>query len=330
MKLSVLDVVPVASGSSPAESLRRMVDLARLADGLGYARYWFAEHHGMAAIASSTPELLIAHAASATERIRVGSGGVMLPNHTPLKVAEAYRTLSALYPGRVDLGIGRAAGTDPLTARALRASPPEQFAQQMAELLAFDGEGFPAGHPFNRITVVPADAQLPPIWLLGSSGASARYAGQLGVGYGFAQHFSPTPAGPAFDAYRAAFEPSPAFPRPHAILALSVICAPTRAEAEEHARSMELVWHLLRKGETAALPSPAEARAYPWTAAERAAVAPLVALQIVGAPDEVAATIADKAAAVGADEVMVTTMVHDHAARLRSYQLVAEACGVAA
>lgn len=329
MKISVLDVVPVASGSSPSEALRRMVELARLADDAGFERYWFAEHHGMGAIASSSPEVLIAHAATATTRIRLGSGGVMLPNHAALRIAEAYKTLAALHPGRVDLGIGRAAGTDPLTAHALEANPPERFAQQLQELLAFGGvTPFPDDHPFGRISVVPTDAALPPIWMLGSSGASARFAGKLGLGYGFAQHFSPTPSAPAFRTYREAFVPSEAFAQPHAILAMSVVCADTEAEAQELALSMELVWLKLRKGETGALPTPDECRAYPWTQAEREAIAPLVALQVIGTPEQCVARLRAVAAESGADELMLTTVVHDHDARLRSYALLAEAFGL--
>ena len=194
VKLSVLDVLPVSSGSSASHAIRSALDLARLAEARGYERIWYAEHHGMPSIASSAPELLVVHAANATERIRVGAGGVMIPNHTPLQVAERYRTLNALHPGRVDLGIGRAPGTDPLTSQALRAAPGEQAAGLIAELLAFERGEFPENHPFRRVGVTPDDAELPPVWMLGSSGGSARFAGEMGIGYAFAGHFSPTPA----------------------------------------------------------------------------------------------------------------------------------------
>lgn len=324
MTLSILDVLPVLSGSSPADALGRAADLARLADRRGYERLWYAEHHGMGGIASSAPELLIAHAASLTERVRLGAGGVMLPNHTPLQVVERYRTLEALHPGRIDLGIGRAAGTDPLTAQALRSAGGERVGHLMAELLAFAEGGFPEDHPFGRIEVTPGGVPLPPIWMLGSSGGSARLAGQIGAGYAFAAHFSPTPAAPAVAAYRAAFEPSDAFPEPRVLLALSVVCADTEAEARELASSVEVLFQRMRTGETGPVPSPAEARAAGWTP-EAAPRGPMADLLIVGTPDEVAERIETAARTAGADEVMVMSIVHDPAARLHSYELLADA-----
>ncbi len=205
--LSVLDLVPIASGSTAAEAMRRSVELAQLTERLGFVRYWFAEHHGMASIASSSPEILIEHIASKTERIRVGAGGIMLPNHAPLRIAEAFHTLETLHPGRIDLGIGRAPGTDPATSRALRPFDAEQFPEQVHELIALSRRSLPEGHPFHTVRVVPGDVTLPPIWILGSSGASATFAGKLGLGYGFARHFSPSPPEPAMRAYREAFVP---------------------------------------------------------------------------------------------------------------------------
>lgn len=326
--LSVLDVVPVTSDSTPAEGLRHVAALAREAERSGYVRLWYAEHHAMGAIASSSPEVLIAHAAAATERIRLGSGGVMLPNHAPLRIAEAYRTLAALYPDRIDLGIGRAAGTDPLTARALQASAPQRFPQQLVELLAFGGQrALSEDHPFRHIEAVPAGVTLPPIWMLGSSGGSARLAGQLGLGYAFAQHFSPTPAGPALRAYREAFEPSAAFPEPHIILALAIVCAEDEATARRLAEPMKLTWLRLRTGQLGPLPTPEEALAHRWTPAERAAIAPLADLQIVGDPAQCARQVLARAEAAGADEVMVSMMIHDPAARLRGHTMLAEAIG---
>src|SRR5690606_40714496 len=192
---------------------QKIIELARLGDELGFTRVWYAEHHGMPSIASSSPEVLIATAAAATSRIRVGSGGVMLPNHVPLRVVETYRTLNGLNPGRIDLGIGRAGGTDGRALRALRSVGGEYFAQELAELLAFEEGNFAPDHPFNAVRVAPEAVALPPIWLLGSSGASAQAAGQLGVGYSFAAHFSQTPAAPAFAAYRDAFTPTEALDR---------------------------------------------------------------------------------------------------------------------
>src|ERR687898_2099479 len=266
--LSVLDVSPVSSGSNGARALRNTLELARLADWLGYERYWLAEHHNLPSVASSAPEIMIGHVANVTERIRVGAGGIMLPNHAPLKVVETFRVLEALHPGRVDLGIGRAPGTDPVTATALRRSQDglkaEDFPQQFAELLAFSGDGFPEDHPFRSVIAMPSDVGLPPIWLLGSSGYSAKAAGELGLGYAFASHFSPTDPAPAMRAYRESFEPSEDFERPSAILAVSVICADTNEQAEELASSMQLAWVRLRSGKPEPLPRPKEAMGYSY------------------------------------------------------------------
>ncbi len=327
MTLSILDVLPVLSGSSAADALGRAADLARLAERCGYARLWFAEHHGMGGIASSTPELLIAHVAPMTERVRVGAGGVMLPNHTPLQVVERYRTLEALHPGRIDLGIGRAAGTDPLTARALRSASGDDVGNLMAELLAFANGEFPDDHPFKAVGVTPGDVPLPPIWMLGSSGGSARLAGQIGAGYAFAGHFSPTPAAPAIAAYRDAFRPSASFPEPRSILALSVVCAETTDEARELSSSVELLFQRLRTGETGPVSSPAEARAAGWM--PDSPRGPMAQLLISGTPDAVRDRIESAVREAGADEVMVLTIVHDPAARLRSYELLARAFDLA-
>src|SRR5678815_1936173 len=220
------------------------------------------DSHGMASIASSAPEILIEHIASKTRTIRVGSGGIMLPNHAPLHVAEAFHTLEALHPGRIDLGIGRAPGTDPATSRALRPFDGEQFPEQVREMLALSRRTFPPDHPFASVRVVPADVTLPPIWVLGSSGAMAGFAGSLGLGYSFARHFSPNPPLPAIRAYREHFTPSAQFPESHAILGVSVICAPTQDEAEYLASSTALGWVRLHRREFTPLPSPEEAAAY--------------------------------------------------------------------
>ena len=323
MKLSILDVLPVRSGSTAADALRRAADLALLADRHGYTRLWFAEHHGMGGIAASAPELMIAHVAPLTERVRVGAGGVMLPNHVPLQVVERYRTLEALHPGRIDLGIGRAAGTDPLTAQALRSVPGDRVGSLMAELLAFDSGDFPADHPFARVGITPDGIDLPPIWMLGSSGGSARLAGQIGAGYAFAGHFSQTPAAPAIRAYRDAFVPSARFPEPRVILALSVICAETASEARELSSSVEVMFQRIRRGETGPLPSPAEAREAGWSP-DAGPRGPMAGLLIAGTPALVRVRIEGLAEEAGADEVMVMTIVHDPAARLRSYELLAE------
>ena len=327
--LSVLDLAPVPAGTSASAALRDTVSLARHADQLGYERYWFAEHHGMPGIASSVPELLIAHVAAATERIRVGSGGIMLPNHAPLRVAEAFHTLEALHPGRIDLGLGRAPGTDPATSQALHPFDAEQFPAQLGELLALSRQELPAGHPFARVRVVPAGVTLPPVYLLGSSGASARLAGSLGLGYGFARHFSPTPPGPAIRAYRESFHPSAHFARPHVIVGAAVVCAETDEEAAYHATSMELARVRLMRGEFGPVPHPNEALAHPYTAQEQAVVASHRALSFAGTPDALHGALVALAREVDADEVMVTTTVTDPAARRRSYQLLADAFSLA-
>src|SRR3712207_4049252 len=320
--LSVLDVSPVSSGSNGAHALRNTLELARLADQLGYERYRLAEHHNLPSIASSAPEILIGQLASMTERIRVGAGGIMLPNHAPLKVAETFRVLEALHPGRVDLGIGRAPGTDPVTATVLRRSRDElgadDFPQQFSELLAFSGDGFPEGHPLQSVTAMPSDVGLPPIWLLGSSGYSARAAGEMGLGYAFASHFSPVDPAPPMRAYRENFRPSGRFAQPHAILAASVVCAETGERAEELASSMGLAWVRRRSGNPGPLPSPEEAMGHPYTPAERRLLEAYRSMQVVGDPSAVQERLTDLAESTGADEVMVTTMVHDHRERLNS------------
>ena len=330
LKLSILDLAPVPEGTTTPDALARLVELAQLGDRLGYTRVWYAEHHGMPSIASSSPEVLIATAAAHTRRIRVGSGGVMLPNHVPLRVVETYRTLAALNPGRIDLGIGRAGGSDGRTLRALRATDGNDFPHELAELLAFEENGFPADHPYAPIPVTPDGVTLPPIHLLGSSGASASAAGQLGLGYAFAAHFSATPPAPAIAAYREAFRPSAMFAAPHVILAVSVLVARTDEEARLLSRSQEVSWALFHSGELRRLLPPEEAAAWPLTPSQQAIIARQSKLWIVGDAPTVKAQIAAQAEAAGADEVMVTTTVWSHAARLRSYELLAEAFALSA
>jgi luciferase family oxidoreductase group 1 len=321
--LSVLDLVPIGTDSSAGEALRNSVELARLADSLGYTRYWFAEHHGMPGIGSSVPEILIAHIAAATERIRVGSGGIMMQNHVPLKLAEAFHTLEALHPGRIDLGIGRAPGTDPTTSRALRPFGPEQFTDQMLELRGLSEGTLPDEHAFRRVRVVPAGVELPPIWLLGSSGASAQLAGSLGVGYAFASHFSPAPAEPAIRAYRESFRPSERFPEPHAILAVAVVCGRTEEEADYLAATGDLIRVRLQRGQFGLIPSPEEALAYPYTPQERAVVEAYRKLHFIGTPATILPRLEEAARESGADEIMITANIHGHEERMRSYRLLA-------
>src|SRR5690606_29530143 len=324
LPLSVLDLAHIGAGSSATEALKNSVTLARTAERLGYRRYWFAEHHGMPSIASSAPEILIGHVASATATIRVGSGGIMLPNHAPLRIAEAFHTLQALHPGRIDLGIGRAPGADRAAMAAMRPFDAEQFPAQLQELFALSRGEFPAGHVFHGVRAVPSDVALPPVWLLGSSGASAGLAGALGLGYSFASHFSRASASSPIAAYRGAFRPSPDFARPHAILAVSVVCAATAEHADFLAGSLDLSWLRFRRQEFAPIPTPEEAAAYPYDATERAFIEDNRATHIVGTPDQVVERIGTLARQTGADEVMVTTMVHAHADRQASFELLAD------
>jgi luciferase family oxidoreductase group 1 len=330
LPLSILDLAPVPEGTTSSQALNNIISLAQLGDELGYTRVWYAEHHGMPSIASSSPEVLIATAAAHTNRIHVGSGGVMLPNHVPLRVVETYRTLNGLNPGRIDLGIGRAGGSDGRTLSALRSVGGEYFAQELAEMLAFEEGNFAPDHPFAPILVVPEKVALPPIWLLGSSGASAQAAGQLGVGYSFAAHFSATPPGPAFAAYRASFTPTEAFPKPHAILAVSALVAPTEEEAKFLSSSQALSWALFHSGELRKLEPPEVAVARQLTPSQQAIIDKQGKLWIVGDPQQVKAIIEEQAEAAGADEVMVTTTIWSHELRLRSYRLLAQAFGLAA
>jgi luciferase family oxidoreductase group 1 len=326
--LSVLDLAPVSEGATARDALRDSVDLAQLCERLGYVRFWFAEHHGMPNIACSAPEILIEHVASATSTIRVGSGGIMLPNHTPLSVAENFHTLATLHPGRIDLGIGRAPGTDPATSRMLRLFDAEQFPAQLQELLAVSRREFPPGHPYATVRVVPEGEPLPPVWILASSGETARMAGAMGLGYGFARHFSPAPPGPAIRAYRDAFEPSEQFPKPHVILGVAVICAPTDDEAEYLATSTDVVWVRRHRGDMRPFPSPEEAAKYEFRPEDRPLIEANRQRQFVGSPARVASLLRQIVDDTGADELMVTTMMYGKAERLRSYELLAREWGL--
>ncbi len=331
--ISVLDLSPVAAGSSGAVSLRNSLDLARLADRLGYTRYWVAEHHNLPSIASSAPDIMIGQIAAATERIRVGSGGVMLPNHAPLMVAERFKVLEALFPGRIDLGLGRAPGTDPVTSYALRRrqdAGDDDFLERFQELLLFENNAFPEGHPFRSVRAMPQDVALPPIWLLGSSGYSAQLAAMVGAGFSFAHHFADHDAVAAMLSYRESFKPSAARERPYAILACAAVCADSEAEAERLASTIDLNFVRRSRGEYLPLASPQEAAAYPYSPAERGLIARNRARLLVGTKATVLGRLAQLIAATKADEVMITTMIYDHAARRHSYELLAEAFGLRA
>jgi len=326
--LSVLDLSPVVSGAAPAQALRNSLDLARLADRLGYTRYWLAEHHNMPAIASSAPEIMIGQIAAQTSGIRVGSGGVMLPNHAPLMVAERFKVLEALYPGRIDLGLGRAPGTDKVTSYALRRrqgiSEADDFLDRFQELLLLESRAFPEGHPYHRINAMPAGVPLPPIWLLGSSDYSAQLAAQIGAGFSFAAHFSDLDPAIPMQLYRARFTPSERMDKPYAILALAVICADTDAQADRLASAADLHFVRRAKGEYLPLASPEEAAAYDYSPIDRERVAHNRKRLVVGGREAVQQRLQAMIASTEADEVMITTMVHDHQARRHSYELLAQ------
>lgn len=329
--LSVLDLSPIDSGVSGRQALQNTLQLAQLADRLGYTRYWLAEHHNTNMLASSTPELMIGYVAQATKHIRVGSGGVMLPNHSPLKVAETFRVLEAMHPGRIDLGIGRAPGTDQRTALALRRSrealAADDFPDQLAELFAFAGEngGFPAGHPFRSVQAAPVDVQLPPIWLLGSSDYSAQAAAMLGLGFAFAHHIQPDFAVEAIQQYRATFTPSEWLQEPKVIIATSAICADTDERAEELAATMGLAWARMRSGKSAPLPSPEETKAYHYSAIEQSIVREYRTRQTIGTPQVVRERLLKLVQETGADELMLTSIMYGYENRAHSYELLAEA-----
>jgi len=325
--VSVLDLAPIVSGSGPPEALRNSIDLARHVERWGYRRHWVAEHHNMPGVASSAPAVLIAHLAAATTTLRVGSGGVMLPNHPPLVVAEQFGTLESLHPGRIDLGIGRAPGTDPWTAAALRRTPAplsaDDFPEQLEQLVGFFQGAFPSDHPYHRIHAVPGQGSAPALWLLGSSGYSAQVAGILGLPFAFAHHFSPANTEPALELYRSRFTPSPELSEPYALVAVAVVCADTDERARWLHGSSRLSALRLRTGSPIPLPSPEEAAATPLTPHEEAMIRTFVADHVVGAPDTVRQGLDALLTRTAADELMITTNVHAHRDRLRSFELVA-------
>jgi luciferase family oxidoreductase group 1 len=320
--LSVLDLVPVGTGTTATEALAASTALARRVDELGFQRYWLAEHHGMPGIASSSPAVLIAHLAAATRRIRVGSGGVMLPNHQPLVIAEQFGTLDALHPDRIDLGIGRAPGTDQRTARALRRGTApmgaDDFPDQLVELISyFRGDG--------PVLAVPAKGARPALWLLGSSDYSAQVAGMLGLPFAFAHHFSAQNTLPALAAYRERFRPSAVLQEPYAMIAAAVFTADTDAEARRLAMPSALQFLQLRKGTPGLLPTPEEAAAHPLTELDEAFVEDRLGQQIIGAPDTVRDGVRELLDRTAADELMIVTAMHGGTARIRSYELLHEA-----
>ncbi len=328
MLLSVLDQSPISEGSTGAQALHNTLDLAGLADRLGYHRYWVAEHHGGPMLASASPEALIGPIAAATERIRVGSGGVMLPHYSPFKVAETFTILAALAPDRIDLGIGRAAGTDPLTMFALqrdrRQASPDDFPQQLGELLAYLEDDLPADHPFARLApILPGRPALPVVWLLGSSPQSAIWAGQLGLPYAFADFINPGGAEIA-KLYRERFQPARELAAPRTAVAAWVLCAETDEQAQHLASSSRMTLTMLRRNEL--IPVPPPEKAVEFLAREgKPTTGNLPGRRgIIGPPEKVRAGIEQLAAEYGAEEVIVVTITYDHEARRRSYELLAE------
>jgi luciferase family oxidoreductase group 1 len=329
-RLSVLDQSPIAEGSTGSAALRNTIDLARLADGLGYHRYWVAEHHGGPMLAGPAPEVLIGPIAAATERIRVGSGGVMLPHYSPLKVAEAFSVLAGLFPERIDLGLGRASGTDPLTTYALqrdrRSALPDDFPDQLVELLAYLDDTLPEGHRFRHLAgSLPGRPEAPEPWLLGSSPQSAIWAGELGLPYAFADFISPEGGKEIAKDYRARFQHSERHMEPQTAVAAWVLAADTEAEARELASSSRMAFKMLRRGRLIAVPSPEKAIRFLESEGEDPFSPPPGRRTIVGGIDQVRAQIEQLADDYGADEVIVVTITFDHAARRRSYELLADA-----
>jgi luciferase family oxidoreductase group 1 len=332
--LSVLDLSPVPAGSSERQALLNTIDLGRHVDALGYRRHWLAEHHGIPSVASSSPEVLIGHVAMATKQIRVGSGGIMLPNHSALRIAEEFKVLEALHPGRIDLGIGRAPGTDQLTALALRRSrealAADDFPAQLGELLAWGGQAtFDAGHPFARIQAIPTDVTLPPVFLLGSSDYSAQAAAVNGLGFAFAAHINPGGAVDALREYRERFVAG-YIERPHAILTVSAIVGEDDEHGEHLASSGHLSMVMLRSGRPGPIPSVETALAFkPANPQQQAMLDQAKRSMIAGGPETVRARIEDLMVKTAADELMVTTLVHDHEQRKASYTRLAEALDIA-
>ncbi|MEU1375823.1 LLM class flavin-dependent oxidoreductase [Streptomyces triculaminicus] len=342
--LSVLDLATVGTGRTARQALLTTVDLARLAERRGYHRFWVAEHHSMPGVASSSPAVILAHVAAHTERIRLGSGGVMLPNHAPLVIAEQFGTLEALAPGRIDLGLGRAPGTDGATAAALRRQDrmpqgADDFPEQLSELTRFLDDDFPDAHPYARIHAVPGPIQgrvpggvqradRPSIWLLGSSGFSARLAGLLGLPFSFAHHFSAANTLPALEVYRESFRPSAVLDRPYAKIGVQAFAADDAKEARRQVLTGALSMLRLRTGRPGLVPSPEEAASYAYGLAEQEFVADWLRNVVFGTPDEVREGLTSLAERTGVDELMITTNAHGPEARLHSYELIADAFGL--
>jgi luciferase family oxidoreductase group 1 len=320
--LSVLDLAPIAAGSTAAQSFRNTLELAQHAERWGYRRYWLAEHHNMPGIASAATAIVIAHVAQGTSHIRVGAGGVMLPNHAPLIIAEQFGTLASLYPDRIDLGLGRAPGSDQLTARALRrnlTSDPDEFPQDVIELMGYFQE--PAAD--QRIRAVPGAGLRVPLWILGSSLYGAQVAAALGLPFAFASHFAPAMMHQALQIYRDGFRASQQLDKPYVMLGFNVFAADTDAQGQRIATSMQQAFVNLRTGRPGQLPPPLDGYLDRLSAPERALLADVLSCSAIGAPETVRQQMQDFIARTGADELIITSNVFDHAARLRSYEITA-------
>ena len=321
--LSVLDLSPIIEGSNASQSLANSLDLARHAERLGYKRYWLAEHHNMPGIASAATAVVIAHVAGGTRTIRVGAGGIMLPNHAPLVIAEQFGTLAALHPGRIDLGLGRAPGTDMGTARALRRNleASDNFPQDVVELMGY----FQPAEDGQRIRAVPGEGQQVPVWILGSSLYGAQLAAMLGLPYAFASHFAPAELDHALEIYRSRFQPSEQLDKPYVMLGLNVFAAPTDAEAKLLFTSLQQAFVNLRTGRPGRLPAPVEGYERDLDPMAKTMLSQALSCAVVGSPETVRQGVEAFIRRTGADELMVTAQMYDHAARVRSFEILAEA-----
>jgi luciferase family oxidoreductase group 1 len=324
--LSVLDLAPIVEGGDAATSFRNSLDLARHAERLGYRRFWLAEHHNIPSVASAATSVLIAHVAGGTSTIRVGAGGIMLPNHSPLVIAEQFGTLASLFPGRIDLGLGRAPGSDQVTARALRRSPEaaDSFPQDVLELMAY----FRATEPGQAVRAIPGAGLDVPIWILGSSLFGAQLAAAFGLPFAFASHFAPPMLEQALDAYRSRFQPSEQLERPYAMLGVNVFAAESEAEARRLFTSLQQAFINLRRGRPGPLKPPAEGFDASLAPFERAMLADMLSFSVVGTREQVRAGLASIVERTGADELMVASQIYDHSARLESYGIAAEAAEI--
>jgi luciferase family oxidoreductase group 1 len=325
LPLSVLDLSPVGAGVSPSHAIRDSVEVAQVAEQLGYKRYWFAEHHNMASIAASAPEVLIAHVAAQTKTIRLGAGGIMVPNHSPLHVVEVFRTLEALHPGRIDLGLGRAPGTDPVASAALRRSDDPDVNHVLAELLAFENNGFPERHPFRAITPMPSDVRIGEMWMLGSTLAGAAIAAQLGMRYAFAGHFAMRQAADAIALYRSKFQASARLTAPYAMLAVTCICGEDDDAARRMAAPIRVAIAKNRTGKREPILSIEDALSYCFTSDEQAFADDFLHSAVIGGPGDVAVGLRKLADDLRADEIMLSTLLPSAETRSESLARVAAA-----